>query len=57
MDDIINTVKFLEDSGLLIKSVSEAVENQVKEQKEGFFGMFPAILGARNELRITWTRS
>ena len=36
LNDIIKIVKFLEDSGLLIKGVSETVENQVKEQKGGF---------------------
>ena len=36
LNDIIKKVKFLEDSGLLIKGVSETVENQVKEQKGGF---------------------
>ena len=53
MDDIIKIVKFLEDSSLLIKGVSEAVENQVKKQKEGFFGMFQATLAANLE----WTRN
>ena len=30
--------------GLLIKSVSETVENEVKEQKEGFLGKLAATL-------------
>ena len=34
--DIIKTVKSLEDSGLLIKGATETVQNEVKEQKEGF---------------------
>ena len=46
MNDIIKKVKFLEDSGLLIKGVSETVENQVKEQKGGSWGMSAATLGA-----------
>ena len=33
IDDIINIVKSLEDAGLLIKGVSEAVESEIKEQK------------------------
>ena len=33
MEDIIKIVKFLEDSGLLLKGVTEAVQNEVKEQK------------------------
>ena len=36
MDDIIKIVKFLEDSGLLLKGVTETVQNEVKEQKGGF---------------------
>ena len=33
MEDIIKIVKSLEDSGLLLKRVTETVQNQVKEQK------------------------
>ena len=37
MNDIMKIVKSVEESGLLIKSVSEAIENKAKEQKgEGF---------------------
>ena len=46
LDDIIKMFKFLEEAGLLIKRVSEAVENEVKEQKGGFLGMLAATLGA-----------
>ena len=46
MDDIIKIVKSLEDSGLLLKGVTEAVQNEVKEQKGGFFSMLLGILGA-----------
>ena len=38
-------VKLLEKSGLLIKDVNETIENEVKEQKEGFLGMLVATLG------------
>ena len=38
--------KSLKDAGLLIKGVSETVENEVSEQKRGFLGMLAAILGA-----------
>ena len=38
-------VKSLEDAGLLTKDVNETVENEVKEQKEGFLGMLAATLG------------
>ena len=36
-DDIMKIVKCLEDVGLLIKSVSETIENEVKVQKGDFF--------------------
>ena len=32
-------VKSLEESGFLIKGISETTKNEVKEQKEGFLGM------------------
>ena len=34
--DIIKIVKSLEDSGLLLKGVTETVQNEVKEKKEDF---------------------
>ena len=40
-------VKSLEGTRLLIKGVSKTVENEVKEQKRGFLGMFTATLSAR----------
>ena len=33
IDDIIKIVKSLKDSGLLLKGVTETVQNEVKEQK------------------------
>ena len=47
---IIKIVKSLEDSGLLLKGVSETVQNEVKEQKDGFLSMLlgtlvPSLLG------------
>ena len=45
--DIIKIVKSLEDSGLLIKEVTETVENEVKEQKGGFLSALLGTLGAR----------
>ena len=39
-------VKFLEESGLLIKGVSETVENEIKEQKGGLLSMLAATLAA-----------
>ena len=36
MEDIIKIVKPLKDSGLLLKGVSETIQNEAKEQKAGF---------------------
>ena len=36
MKDIMEIVKSFEDSGLLIKGVSETIKNKAKEQKEDF---------------------
>ena len=44
--DIIKIVKPLEDSGLLLKGVSETVQNEAKEQKGGFLSMLLGTLGA-----------
>ena len=44
--DIIKIVKSLEDSGLLIKGVTETVQNEVKEQNGGFLSMLLGSLGA-----------
>ena len=44
--DIIKMVKSLEDSGLLLKGVTETIENEVKEQKGGFLSMLLGTLGA-----------
>ena len=42
-NDILKIVKSLEESGLLIKGVSEAIKN---ESKGGFLGMLLGTLGA-----------
>ena len=34
MSDIMKIVKSLEDSGLLIKGISETIKNEAKEQKD-----------------------
>ena len=44
--DIIKIVKSLEDSGLLLKGVTETVQNEVKEQKGGFLSMLLGTLDA-----------
>ena len=46
IEDIIKIVKSLEDSGLLLKGVTETVQNEVKEQKGGFLSMLLGTLGA-----------
>ena len=46
MEDIIKIVKSLEDSGLLLKGVTETVQNEAKEQKGGFLNVLLGILGA-----------
>ena len=43
---IVKLVKSLEDSGLLIKVVSETIKNEAKEQKGEFLGMLLGTLGA-----------
>ena len=39
-------VKSFEESGLLIKGVSETIENEAKELKSGSFGMLLGTLAA-----------
>ena len=46
MEDIFEIVKSLEDSGLLLKGVTETVQNEVKEQKGRFLSMLLGTLGA-----------
>ena len=46
MEDLIKILKSLEDSGLLLKGVTESVQNEVKEQKGGFLSMLLGTLGA-----------
>ena len=45
MKGIIKIVKSLEDTGLLMEGVSEAVQNQTKEQRGGFLSMLLGTLG------------
>ena len=45
MKDIIKIVKYLEDSGVLLKKVSELIQNEVKEQEGGFLSMLLGTLG------------
>ena len=46
MDDILKMVKSLENSGVLLKGVSETIQHEAKEQRGGFLGMFLGTLGA-----------
>ena len=46
MKYILEIVKSFEDSGLLLKEVSETIKNETKEQKGGFFSMLLGTLGA-----------
>ena len=45
IEDIIKIVKSLDDFGLLLKEVTETVQNEVKEQKGGFLSMLLCTLG------------
>ena len=45
MEDI-NIIKSPEDSGLLLKGLTETVQNEAKEQKGGFLSMSLGTLGA-----------
>ena len=46
MDAILKIVKSLEDSGVLLKGVSETIQNEAKEQRGGFLSMLLGTLGA-----------
>ena len=39
MKDIIEMVKYFEDSGLILKGVSEIIQNEAKEQNRGFLSI------------------
>ena len=46
MKYLIEIVKSLEDSGLLLKGVSKTIQNDAKEQKWGFLSLLHGTLGA-----------
>ena len=46
MEDITKIVKSFEESGLLIKRISETIKNEAKEQKGGFLPMLLGTLTA-----------
>ena len=45
MDDISKIVKSLEDSGVLLKGVSETIQHEAKDQRGGFLSMLLGTLG------------
>ena len=46
MEDIVEIVKSLKNSSLLIKGVTETIQNVAKEQKRRFLSILLEILGA-----------
>ena len=46
MGDILKIVKSLENSGVLLKGVSETIQHEAKEQRRGFLSMLIGTLGA-----------
>ena len=46
MNDNLKIVKSLENSGLLLKGVSETIQHEAKEQRGGFLSMLLGTLGA-----------
>ena len=46
MGDILKMIKSLEDSGVLLKGVSETIQHEAKEQRGGFLSMLLGTLGA-----------
>ena len=46
MEDILKIVKSLEDAGVLLKGVSDRIQNEAKEQRGGFLSMLLGNLGA-----------
>ena len=46
MGDILKIVKSLEDSGVLLKGISETIQNEAKEQTGRFLSMLLGTLGA-----------
>ena len=59
---IIKIVKSLGDAGLLIKGVSKTIQNEVKEQKGGFFckslgTLGPSLLGnLLKSIGVKWSK-
>ena len=47
MQDILKIVKSLEDSGIILKEVSETIKDEASEQRGGFLSMLLGTLVAR----------
>ena len=46
MNYILKIVEFLEDSGILLKGVSETIKDEANEQRGGFLSMLLGTIGA-----------
>ena len=46
INDIIKIIEALENSGILLKGISKTIENETKEQRDGFLSMLLGTLGA-----------
>ena len=46
MKDILKIVKYLEDSGILLKGVNETIKEEAKEEKGGFLSALLGTLSA-----------
>ena len=46
LNGVMNIFEALENSGILLKGVSKAIENETKEQRGGFLSMLLGTLGA-----------
>ena len=55
MEDIMKIGKSVEESGLIIKGISETIKDEAKEQKGEFLSILLGTLGAKL-LRSTLTR-
>ena len=57
MDGVTKIVKSFKEFVLLIKSISETIKNEIKEQKSGFLGMLLGTLGARKSINMQRIKS
>ena len=46
MDNTLKIIKSLEDSGVLLKGISETIQHEAKEQRGGFLSILLGTLGA-----------